>query len=179
MRRITFFLIGLAAVALVTALLMPFYGAPPPVKAPSDQSLASELRLSHADYDSLLRMFVADSGFGRVAYDFTRPANFFSGTRQADTTPMTASKLAAYRSLFDRLSLTGGIEGYDQKHVIYFWRYTSGFGAGLGGSGKGLAYSDSLPIDRPSRFGCTKSGGDCTEFRPIGNRWFILDDHNN
>lgn len=176
MRRITYFLLGIAAVALVATLVMPFYSGPPPHTAPSDQSLAAELRLRHADYDSLLRMFVADSGFGRVAYDFTRPANFFSGTRQADTTPMTASKLATYRSLFDRLSLTGGIEGYDEKHVIYFWRYTSGLV--MQGSGKGLAYSDSLPRDKSIADGCSKPVRDCWQFRPIGAGWFIVHEHN-
>lgn len=177
MRKITYFLIGLAVVALVTALTMPFYSAPSPRTPPTDQSLADELHRRQADYDSLLHMFVADSGFGRVAYDFTRPDNFFSGTPQADTTPMTAAKLDKYRELFDRLSLIAEIEGYDQKHVIYLWRYTSGLVTG--GSAKGLAYSDSLPREKPSAVGCSRPARDCWQFRPIGAGWFILDEHNN
>jgi len=176
MRNLTYFLIGLAVVALVTTLAMPFHSAAPPNTPPTDQSLVDELHGRQVDYDSLLHMFVADRGFGRVAYDFTRRANFFSGTPQADTTPMTAAKLDKYRKLFDRLSLTAGIEGYDQKHVIFFWRYASGL---LNrGTAKGLAYSDSMPRDKSSADGCSKPMQECWQFRPIGAGWFIVEEHN-
>ena len=124
-------------------------------------------------------MFREDSGIGRVAYDFTRPANFFSGTPLRPSAPPTGERLVEYRRLFDRLSLSGGIEGYDGKHVVYFWRYSEGMGAGLGGSSKGLAYSDSLPPDKPSAAGCAKPSDDCWQFRPIGAGWFVLEERHN
>ena len=124
-------------------------------------------------------MFRADSGLGRVASTFTRPANFFSGGEAPAGPPVTAARLAEYRRLFDRLSLTGGIEGYDHKRVIYFWRYAAGGGAGLGGSGKGLAYSDSLPPDKSAASGCARPREDCWQFRPISDGWFVLEERHN
>lgn len=147
--------------------------------APSDPELVAEFRAHRAQYDTLLAMFRADSGLGRVGDGFTRPADFFSGSSQPDSPPVTAERLARYRRLFDRLSLPDGIEGYDKKRVIYFWRWGSGGGAGLGGQGKGLAFSDSLPPDRPAAFGCERPRVSCWRFRPIDGGWFILEERHN
>lgn len=146
---------------------------------PPDNVLISEFRDHRADYQRLLNMFREDTALGRVAYDFTRPANFFSGGRRAASPPLTEARWRDYRRLFDRLSLTGGIEGYDSKHVIYFWRYSRGMGAGLGGSSKGFAFSDSLPADRPSAAGCEAPTSDCWQFRPISGGWFVLEERHN
>ena len=146
---------------------------------PEDKALIAALRNNRAMYDTLLAMFRADSGLGRVASTFTRPANFFSGGRTPAGPPVTADRLAEYRRLFDRLSLIGGLEGYDQKRVIYFWRYAAGWGAGLGGSSKGLAYSDSLPTDKPAVSGCATPREDCWQFRPISDGWFVLEQRHN
>jgi hypothetical protein len=146
---------------------------------PSDDTLIAEFHARRADYDTLLTMFRADSGLGRVAYDFTRPANFFSGAPIPGRREASAQRLAAYRKLFTQLSLRGGIEGYDQKHIITFWRYGSGMGAGLGGTGKGLAFSDSLPPDTPAAFGCATPEDNCWRFRPIGSGWFVLNERSN
>ena len=108
----------------------------PPGPPPNDQQLIAELQNNRAKYDTLLAMFLADSALGRVAHTFTRPANFFSGGPLPTSAPITEARLAEYRRLFDELSLPDGIEVYDQKGTIYFWRYSSGFGAGLGGSGR-------------------------------------------
>jgi hypothetical protein len=143
--------------------------------APSDVDLVSEFRGRRADYDTLAAMFRADSSLGRVADDFTRPANFFSGAALPRSATVTEDRLAAYRSLFQRLSLDAGVEGYDRKHVIYFWRYSEGMAAGLGGSSKGIAWSDSLPPGRSATEGCTSSRRDCWRFRPIGGPWFIIE----
>src|SRR2546430_5260668 len=72
---------------------------------PSDQDLVAEFHRHRADYDTLVAMLRADSGLGRVAYDFTRPANFFSGAPLPASTSVTPARLASYRRLFDRLSL--------------------------------------------------------------------------
>jgi len=146
---------------------------------PDDHALIAELRNNRAMYDTLLAMFRADSALGRVAYSFTRPTNFFSGGRAPTGPPLTPGRLAAYRRLFDKLSLSAGIEGYDEKRVIYFWRYTAGGGAGLGGSSKGFAYSDSLPPDKPAASGCGKPREDCWQFRPISDGWFVLEERHN
>ena len=146
---------------------------------PSDEELVAELRAHRAEYDTLLAMFRADSNLGRVGDGFARPANFFSGAPQPASPAVTAERLASYRRLFNRLSLPDGIEGYDQKRVIYFWRWGSGGGAGLGGRGKGLAFSDSLPPDRPAAFGCEGPRDSCWRFRPIEGGWFTLEEHHN
>lgn len=152
------------------------HAAPSP---PDDEALISDLRNNRAVYDTLLVMFHADSALGRVASTFTRPANFFSGGSVPAGPPVTADRLAEYRRLFDRLSLIGGIEGYDRKRVIFFWRYAAGGGAGLGGSSKGLAYSDSLAPDKPASSGCTTPRDDCWKFRPIADGWFVLEERHN
>jgi hypothetical protein len=133
---------------------------------PADSVLISEFQGHRGDYQRLLTMFREDGALGRVAYDFTRPATFFSGGRRVSSLPLTEARWRDYRRLFDRLSLTGGIEGYGTKRVICFWRYTRGMGAGLGGSSKGFAFSDSLPSDRPSATGCDTPTSDCWQFRP-------------
>jgi hypothetical protein len=147
--------------------------------APSDQELVAEFRAHRAEYDTLVTMFRADSDLGRIAYTFTRPANFFSGAPLPSSAPLTTERWNHYRRLFDRLSLDDGIEGYDRKHLMYFWRYGEGMGAGLGGASKGLAFSDSMPADRAVDHGCTAPRDDCWRFRPIGAGWFILEEHHN
>ena len=151
----------------------------PPSPPPSDASLVAEFQSRRSDYERLLSMFREDSALGRVAYDFTRSASFFSGAPLRPSGPLTEGRLREYRQLFDRLSLPGGIEGYDSKHVVYFWRYSEGMGAGLGGSSQGFAYSDSLPPEKPSATGCAKPDDDCWQFRPIGAGWFILEERHN
>jgi hypothetical protein len=146
---------------------------------PADSVLVSEFYGRRADYERLLTMFREDSALGRVADDFTRPANFFSGGPVPSSPPLTDVRWHDYRRLFDRLSLTGGIEGYDTKHVIYFWRYARGMGAGLGGSSKGFAFSDSLPSGRVSAIGCETPKSDCWQFRPISGGWFVLEEQHN
>jgi hypothetical protein len=146
---------------------------------PSDEDLVSEFRSRRADYEALTVMFRADSGLGRVAESFTRPANFFSGAKLPRAAPVGPDRLVAYRHLFRRLSLDAGVEGYDRKRVIYFWRYTEGMGAGLGGASKGIAWSDSLQPGRPAAEGCATPSDDCWQFRPIGGPWFILEERNN
>ena len=146
---------------------------------PSDAALTTEFHNRRADYVRLLRMFREDSGLGRVAYDFTRPANFFSGAPLRSSSSLSPTRLREYQRLFDRLELPGGIEGYDNKHVVYFWRYAEGMGAGLGGSSKGFAYSDSLPSATPSAVGCEKPENDCWQFRPISDGWFVLEERHN
>src|SRR5436309_1168150 len=111
---------------ILAALSLVACGSPP-----SDEALLAEFQAHRLDYEHLRGMFLNDSAVGRVAYDFTRPANFFSGKPRPPSSPVSVARLAEYRRLFDRLSLTAGIEGYDAKHVIYFWRYTEGMGAGL------------------------------------------------
>ena len=146
---------------------------------PSDRALVAEFRTRRAKFDTLLAMFRADSGLGRVADDFTRPASFFSGRKARSADSISAVRLQTYRRLFHELSLEGGIEGYDDKRVVYFWRYSSGMGAGLGGSSKGFAFSDSLPPDKSAASGCNAPRHNCWQFRPIADGWFILEeDHN-
>jgi hypothetical protein len=167
---------GVRVVVFAAALSAMAVGCGSP---PTDQQLRAEFRARRADYDTLLAMFHADSGVGRVADGWTRPANFFSGAPQSAAAGLAEERFAQYRRFFDRLSLKGGIEGYDRKHIINFWRYGSGMGAGLGGTGKGLAFSDSLPPDKPAAFGCTSPQDDCWRYRPIEAGWFVFEERHN
>jgi hypothetical protein len=165
-------LLALSAPALVSAGEKVVCCSPP-----ADDALAAQFRRQRAEFEELLTMFREDSALGRVDYDFTRPANFFSGKALRPSPPLSEARWKAYRQLFDRLALSGGgIEGYDDKHVIYFWRYADGMGAGLGGSGKGFAYSDSLQSDTPAAMGCETPRSDCWQFRPIAGSWFVLEE---
>ena len=65
--------------------------SPPP--RPSDASLVAEFKSRRSDYEHLLSMFREDSALGRVASDFTRSANFFSGTPLRPTDPPTEGRL--------------------------------------------------------------------------------------
>ena len=146
---------------------------------PSDAQLIQEFQKNRPEYERLLKMFREDRALGRVAPTFTRPANFFSGAPLSSSPDITATRLKEYRDLFRRLSLEAGIEGYDDKHVIEFLRYGEGFGAGLGGSGKGIAFSDSLPPDQPAEFGCETPTSNCWRYLPIGAGWFVFTERHN
>jgi hypothetical protein len=160
---------------LTCAALVGCGNSPPP----NDATLVTEFQAHRPDYERLLGMFREDSGVGRIAYDFTRPANFFSGAPLRSASILPAERLNQYHRLFDRLTLPGGIEGYDAKHVVYFWRYAEGMGAGLGGSSNGFAYSDSLPPNTPSAVGCQAPQSECWQFRPIADGWFVLEERHN
>jgi hypothetical protein len=146
---------------------------------PSDAELIKEFHEHRAEYQRLLTMFREDRGLGRIAPTFTRPANFFSGAPLPTSPDISGARLEEYRALFRRLSLEAGVEGYDDKRIIEFLRYGEGFGAGLGGSGKGLAFSDSLPPDQPATFGCETPESNCWRYQPIGEGWFIFTQRHN
>jgi hypothetical protein len=105
-------------------------------------------------------VFLADGKLGRVAYDFTRPAN-------PAEIGISQQRLEEYRKLFDRLDLSAGIEGYDEKDLVWFHASTQGLS--VTGSGKSYAWLTKplqLAVDNLDTY-WSKDGRSFTAFRHI------------
>ena len=115
-------------------------------------------------------MFLADKGLGRVAYDFTRPEN-------PQTVGITRERLKVYRGLFDELDLSAGIEGYEEKDVVWF--HASTYGLSVTGSGKGYAYLKERPklvVDNLDTY-WSQDGRSFTTFRHLEGNWYLYLDY--
>jgi hypothetical protein len=135
-------------------------------KHPSDQSLLTNFQNHRTEFDQLLQTFLADKGLGRVAYDFTRPEN-------PQTIGISPDRLQQYRKLFGRLGLSEGIEGYDEKDLVWF--HASAQGLSVTGSGKGYAYLTKPPplvVDSLDNY-WSKDGKSFTAFRHIEGNWYL------
>ena len=137
---------------------------------PSDEKLIENFRAHKAEFDQLLRTFLADRGLTRVAEDFTRPED-------AASVGVSAEGLKAYRRLFDRLGLKGGVEGPEPKDLVLFYASTQELG--VSGSSKGYAYckerpprlADDLDAYRPP------DKGSFTVFRHLEGNWYLYFDY--
>jgi hypothetical protein len=140
---------------------------------PSDAVLIERFNHKRAAFDELHMMFLADSSLGRIAPNFTRPANFFSGRPQAETPPLLPKRRARYRELFRDLGLKAGVEGYDGKEQVFFHASTRGLG--ISGSSKGYAFCRSTPqivvVDLDSYR--PRGVRSFTAFRSIGQNWYL------
>lgn len=139
-------------------------------KHPSDQALLSQFQSHRSEFNHLLQMFVADKELGRVAYNFTRPAN-------PAEIGISEQRLQEYKQLFDKLGLTAGIEGYDEKEVIWFIASTQGLG--VSGSAKGFTYLEkppSLLVDSLDGYR-SKDGKSFTAFRHLEGKWYLYLDY--
>jgi hypothetical protein len=139
-------------------------------KHPSDQSLLDNFHSHKDEFNQLLKMFLADKGLGRVAYDFTRP-------ERPETIGVSQDRLQQYRKLFSRLDLSEGIEGYDEKDLVWF--HASAIGLSVTGSGKGYAYLTKPPpllVDNLDNY-WSKDGNSFTAFRHIEGNWYLYLDY--
>ena len=139
-------------------------------KHPTDQSLIDNFQSHKSEFNQLLQMFRADRSLGRVAYDFTRPAN-------PQDIGISQQRLAEYRALFDQLDLSAGIEGYDEKGLVWF--HVSTQGLSVTGSGKGFAYlkeSPPLVVDSLDTY-WSKDGRSFTAFRHLEGNWYLYFDY--
>lgn len=135
-------------------------------KHPSDQSLLGNFQEHKAEFNQLLQMFLADKGLGRVAYSFTRPAD-------PQTIGISAERLQQYRTMFSRLGLSEGIEGYDEKEAVWF--RASAMGLSVSGSSKGYAYLKDPPPIIVGNLDSYRSpdGKSVGAFRHIEGNWYL------
>lgn len=115
-------------------------------------------------------MFLEDKGLGRVAYDFTRP-------ERPEEVGVTRERLADYRKLFGNLGLTAGVEGYDEKDMVWF--HVSTYGLSVTGSSKGYAYLRERPklvVDNLDTY-WSRDGKSFTAFRHIEGDWYLYFDY--
>jgi hypothetical protein len=139
-------------------------------KHPSDQVLLSQFQSHQAEFNKLLQMFLIDKRLGRVAYNFTRPEN-------PGEIGITQERLKEYRDLFDELDLSAGIEGYDEKDLVWFHASTQGLS--VTGSSKGFAYllkPPKLIVDSLDGYR-SKDGRSFTAFRHIEGNWYLYYDY--
>jgi hypothetical protein len=144
---------------------------------PTDDQLIARFKRERASFERLRDMFVADRTLGRVAPDFTRPVNFFSGGPLPSDPPVTSQRLAEYHGLFEHLGLESGVEGYDDKEEIFF--HASSMGLAVSGSSKGYAYLASRPALMTNSLDdyWSPDGTSFTAFRPIEGRWYLYFDY--
>jgi hypothetical protein len=86
-------------------------------RRPTDEQLIDRFRRERATFDTLRHMFFAAT-LGRVGPTFTRPVNFFCGGPPPVGPALTPQRLVKDQSLFRRLGLGAGIEGYDEKAAV-------------------------------------------------------------
>lgn len=137
---------------------------------PSDDVLIANFQSHKSQFDQLLQMFIADKGLGRVAKDFTRPAN----PAEIGVTP---ERLAEYRKLFTTLGLRSGIEGYDPKDTVTFYASTQGLA--VSGSSKGFAYLKEPPkilVDKLDGYR-SADGRSFTVYRHLEGNWYLYLDY--
>ena len=122
-----------------------------------------------SQFNQLLQMFLSDRGLGRVAYDFTRPAN-------PAEIGISRERVEDYRRRFDELGLSAGIEGYDEKDAVWFHASTQGLS--VSGSSKGFAYllkPPKLQVESLDGYQ-SKDGRSFTAFRHIAGNWYLYYD---
>ena len=166
MRAVRYFAAIKAALCLVAIVFVSGCST----KHPSDEALVNNFQSHRSEFDQLLQMFLADKKLGRVAYDFTRPAN-------PAEIGISGQRLKEYRKLFDRLDLSAGIEGYDEKDLVWFHASTQGLS--VTGSGKGYAWLTKPPqlvVENLDTY-WSKDGRSFTAFRHIEGNWYLYFDY--
>jgi hypothetical protein len=156
--------------AIVTLLLATVSFSACSSKHPSDETLLKEFQTHKAEFNQLLQMFLSDKRLGRVAYNFTRPEN-------PSEIGISQQRLQEYRELFDELNLSAGIEGYDEKDVVWF--HASSQGLSVTGSSKGFAYITKPPqliVGSLDGFR-SRDGRSFTAFRHIEGNWYLYFDY--
>lgn len=134
-------------------------------KHPKDEDLVGKFHAHKAEFEQLLQMFQDDKGLGRVS-DFTRPEN-------PESIGISRERIREYQRLFRKAGLEAGIEGYDEKEIIWF--HASSQGLAVTGSGKGYAYTRKRPetvVDNLDSY-WSKDGKSFTAFRHIEGNWYL------
>ncbi len=133
---------------------------------PKDEDLIQRFKTHRQEFEQLLQMFQADKGLGRVAPDFTRPAN-------TTEIGVTKERIDEYRRLFSALGLSSGIEGYGERDAVIFYASTQGLS--VSGSSKGFAYLTKRPellVDQLDGYR-SPDGRSFSAFRHIEGNWYL------
>jgi hypothetical protein len=151
---------------------------------PKDDDLLGRFRQHRGELETLVRMFEADKGLGRVGRDFTRPEDprrlGISPERIHEYRRLCAAVGASaciegYDAEFDRLHNAGERGGSERKDPI--WIHVAARGLSISGSSKGFMYSTASPfpvvadLDRVS----PRSSG--TWVRHIQGQWYLYFDY--
>ena len=139
---------------------------------PSAATLINNFHNNRADFERLLQMFMEDTQLGRVADDFTRPADI-----NAPQVEVPAARLDQYRALFTRLTLTAGVEGYGDKQTVWFIASTQGLS--ISGSAKGYAYAVERPdlvVEDIDHYR-SADGRSFTAYQLIEGNWYVYFDY--
>lgn len=138
----------------------------------SDKHLIDNYYKYKTDFNNIVNMFTDDKGLGRVGDGFTRPSDI-------KTIDLTQKRIDQYHQIFDRLNIPDGIEGYDEKDII--WLHVSSYGLSISGWSKGYVYSND-----PSKYGkivnslegYTPPGPHSyTIFQHIEGKWYLYYDY--
>lgn len=139
-------------------------------KHPRDRELTENFQTHKKEFEELLQLFLEDKKLGRVAYDFTRP-------EKPETVGVSLARIYEYRKKFDDLGLKAGIEGYDEKEIIWF--HVSMQGLSVTGSGKGYAYCKKTPeivVENLDDY-WSSNGKSFTAFKRIEGNWYLYLDY--
>lgn len=154
---------------LLSSLSSCFFGDVLERQHPSDEVLISNFNAYEAEFGKLLRMFQEDKQLERVS-DFTRPEN-------PESINISQERIAQYRQMFKKLGLTAGIEGYQEKEMIWFHASTQGLS--VTGSSKGYVYTTNKPekvVDNLDNYK-SEDGKSFRAFRQIEDNWYLYLDY--
>ena len=149
---------------------------------PKDRDLLEFFSENRHDFDALIAMFKADRSLGRIGSNFERTSSFFGECKgdkvwNGDKIEVTKERLSDYRSLFTKLKLPAGIEGYCDKHEIYLYASTKGLS--ITGSTKGYAFLDERPkvlVDDLDTY-WSADGKSFIAYRHIEGNWYLFFDY--
>ena len=114
---------------------------------PSDDALKRNFESHEADFDKLLRMCTEDAVVVRIDSEFTWTVKSNEWPRPDSELGFSKERWDDYRSLFQKVGLSGGIKKY-RPEVIYFTASKRGTeGKENVGSSKGYAYSIDVPSE--------------------------------
>ena len=147
---------------------------------PEDDDLLERFRQHRGELETLVRMFKADTGLGRVGEGFTRPDN----PQRVGVSP---DRVREYRRLCQSAGAPGCIEGYDAtfdrlyeaadagrgegKDLI--WIHVAARGLSISGTSKGFLYSASPPFDVVANLNRISPRASGTWVRHIEGPWYL------
>ena len=144
---------------------------------PSDAQLKQEFIRHRGDFEKLVRMSNEDRHVIGIASDFTMLDT--DGSWPRENIGFSQERWNAYRALFQRLGISGGISTHADypscdSCVLFL---ISGIGIVPSGSGKGIVHSSKplSPIRNSlDQFRIKESNQDVFTFEPIAPNWYLF-----
>jgi hypothetical protein len=151
---------------------------------PKDDDLLERFSQYRGELETLIRMFEADKGLGRVGQDFMRPAD----PRRVG---VSSERIREYRRLCEAIGAPACIEGYDAEFDRLYdadepgrserkdpiWIHVAARGLSISGSSEGFIYSAAPPFSVVADLDVVSPRRSGTWVRHIQGAWYLYFDY--